>query len=101
GTVIFAVQTVLLIPYIIIAVIGGGTTLATVSRGAGPFWLGGAIVSIVVMTYVFLGGMRGTAWVNTFQTLLFLMFGTIAMAVIGAGMGGFGRAVRELQSSPA
>src|SRR5687767_15376348 len=65
GTVIFAVQAVLLIPYIIIAVMGGGTTLRTVSNGLVPFWLGGAIVSLVVMGYVFLGGMRGTAWVNT------------------------------------
>src|SRR5207342_3816234 len=46
GTAIFAVQTVLLVPYIIIAVIGGGTTLRTVSDGAVPFWLGGAIVSL-------------------------------------------------------
>ena len=44
-----------------------------------PFWLGGAIVSLVVMTYVFLGGMRGTAWVNAFQTVLFLLFGAIAV----------------------
>jgi SSS family solute:Na+ symporter len=29
----------------------------------------------VVMCYVFFGGMRGTAWVNTFQTILFLSFG--------------------------
>ena len=37
--------------------------------------------------------MRGTAWVNTFQTCLFLLFGAIAVAVIGAGMGGFGPAM--------
>ena len=79
GTVIFAVQAVLLVPYIIIAVMGGGTTLRTVSNGAVPFWLGGAIVSLVVMSYVFLGGMRGTAWVNAFQTVLFLLFGAIAV----------------------
>src|SRR3970040_161613 len=68
GTVIFAVQAVLLIPYIIIAVMGGGTTLRTVSNGLVPFWLGGAIVSLVVMGYVVLGGMRGPAWGNTVQT---------------------------------
>ncbi len=34
GTVIFAVQAVLLVPYIVIAVMGGGTTLAAVSGGA-------------------------------------------------------------------
>ena len=41
------------------------------------------------MSYVFFGGMRGTAWVNTFQTTLFLVFGAIAVLVIGWGMGGF------------
>src|SRR5512145_2056589 len=100
GTVIFAVQAVLLVPYIIIAVMGGGTTLAAVSGGVIPFWLGGAIVSLVVMGYVFFGGMRGTAWVNTLQTVLFLMFGAIALTVIGSGMGGFRSAMEAMLSSP-
>ncbi|HYT68832.1 MAG TPA: sodium:solute symporter family protein [Vicinamibacterales bacterium] len=101
GTVIFLVQAVLLIPYIVIAVMGGGTTLRAVSGGLVPYWLGGAIVSMVVMGYVFFGGMRGTAWVNTFQTILFLSFGAIAVAVIARGMGGFGNAIEGLLASPA
>jgi SSS family solute:Na+ symporter len=100
GTVIFAVQAVLLVPYIVIAVIGGGTTLRAVSGGWVPFWLGGAIVSLVVMGYVLFGGMRGTAWVNTFQTILFLSFGAIAVVTIGRGMGGFGQAVESMLASP-
>src|SRR5687767_3663720 len=43
GTVIFLVQAVLLVPYIVIAVMGGGATLRAVSNGAVPFWLGGEI----------------------------------------------------------
>ena len=100
GTVIFAVQAVLLLPYVIIGVMGGGTTLSAVSGGLVPFWLGGAVVALVVMSYVFFGGMRGTAWVNTFQTVLFLLFGTIAVIVIGWGMGGFRRAAEGLLASP-
>ena len=100
GTVIFIVQAVLLLPYIIIAVMGGGTTLSTVSNGAVPFWLGGAIVSLVVMGYVFLGGMRGTAWVNAFQTSLFLVFGAVAVTVIARGMGGFSGAIEALAATP-
>ena len=100
GTVIFLVQAVLLIPYIVIAVMGGGTTLRAVSGGVVPYWLGGAIVSMVVMGYVFFGGMRGTAWVNTFQTILFLSFGAIAVTVIANGMGGFGAAMESLLASP-
>jgi SSS family solute:Na+ symporter len=100
GTVISVVQTALLLPYIIIGVMGGGTTLYAISGGRVPFWLGGAVVAMVVMIYVFFGGMRGTAWVNTFQTILFLVFGLVALMVIGAGMGGFGKAMNELLASP-
>jgi solute:Na+ symporter, SSS family len=100
GTVIFVVQAAMLVPYIIIGVMGGGTALYAISGGRIQFWIGGAIVAMVVMTYVFFGGMRGTAWVNAFQTTLFLIFGAIALIVIGAGMGGFDRAVDELLSSP-
>ncbi len=101
GTVIFVVQAVLLVPYIIIAVMGGGTVLRAISNGYVPYWLGGAIVSSVVMSYVFLGGMRGTALVNALQTTLFLLFGTIAVFVVGSGMGGFREAMETLLSAPA
>jgi SSS family solute:Na+ symporter len=53
----------------------------------------------VVMGYVFFGGMRGTAWVNTFQTILFLSFGAIAVTVIARGMGGFSAAMESLLAS--
>lgn len=101
GTVIFVVQAVLLVPYIIIGIMGGGTTLNVISGGLVPYWFGGAIVALVVMSYVFFGGMRGTAWVNTFQTILFLTFGVIAIVVIGVGMGGFRSAANAMLASPA
>jgi SSS family solute:Na+ symporter len=101
GTVISVVQAALLVPYIIIGIMGGGTVLNTVSGGLVPFWFGGAIVALVVMGYVFFGGMQGTAWVNTFQTILFLIFGAIALVVIGVGMGGYKNAAQQMLSSPA
>jgi solute:Na+ symporter, SSS family len=100
GTVIFAVQAILLVPYIIVGVMGGGTTLAALSGGLVPYWAGGALVALVVMSYVFFGGMRGTAWVNTLQTLMFLAFGLLAVVVVGAGMGGFGHVFSEMLQTP-
>jgi SSS family solute:Na+ symporter len=44
--------------------------------------------------------MRGTAWVNTVQTVLFLSFGAIAIVVIGYGMGGFGPAITGMRETP-
>lgn len=101
GTVIFVVQAILLVPYIIIGIMGGGTTLNSISGGLVPYWFGGAIVAMVVMSYVFFGGMRGTAWVNTFQTVLFLLFGSVALIVIGFGMGGFRSAAQSMLAAPA
>src|SRR5688572_26083241 len=100
GTVIFALQAALLVPYIVIGVMGGGATLRAISGGLVPYWLGGAVVALVVMSYVFFGGMRGTAWVNTFQTVLFLCFGAIALIVIGVAMGGFRQSAEALLASP-
>ena len=101
GTAIFVVQAVLLVPYIIIGVMGGGTALRAITGGAIPYWLGGAVVALVVMSYVFFGGMRGTAWVNTFQTVLFLSFGAVAFVVIGRGIGGFGPTIESLLADSA
>jgi SSS family solute:Na+ symporter len=100
GTVIFALQAALLVPYIVIGVMGGGTALRAITGGVVPYWFGGAVVALVVMSYVFFGGMRGTAWVNAFQTVLFLSFGAIALVVIGRGMGGFGAAMESLLGTP-
>ena len=100
GTVIFFLQAALLVPYIIIGVMGGGTTLAVISGGAIPYWAGGLLVAMVVMSYVFFGGMRGTAWVNTFQTVLFLSFGLVAVLIISNGMGGFSSVAEKLLADP-
>jgi len=101
GTLIFVLTAVMLVPYIIIGVMGGGQTLEAISRGKVPYWAGGAIVAVVVMSYVFFGGMRGTAWVNTFQTLMFLCFGSIAFVLIGKNLGGFGQVMHRLAENPA
>ncbi|HEV8290670.1 MAG TPA: hypothetical protein VGP94_02045 [Tepidisphaeraceae bacterium] len=100
GTLIFFLEALMLVPYIIIGVMGGGETLEGVSNGFVPYWLGGLIVALVVMSYVFFGGMRGTAWVNTLQTLMFLIFGTITFAIISHAVGGFSQTAQQLASGP-
>src|SRR5687767_3865482 len=80
---------------------GGGTALRAISGGGIPYPVGGAIVALVVMSYVFFGGMRGTAWVNSFQTVLFLSFGVVAVVVIGRAIGGFSGAMESLLADSA
>lgn len=163
GTLIFVLTAAMLVPYLIIGTMGGGTTLESISTISGedgkpimekvikdgkevmkpvmiaqkgedgkpllkdgkpvlvqkkdaagqpvmenamqpkhwvPYEVGAAVVAIVVMSYVFFGGMRGTAWVNTFQTLLFLCFGTIAFILIGRKLGGFDTIMTDMLANP-
>src|ERR1041385_2326871 len=82
GTIIFALSVAMLVPYMIISIMGGGRVLADISDGRIAYSLGCAVVALVVTVNVFFGGMRGTVWVNIFQTVLFLSFGFIAVSVI-------------------
>src|SRR5438046_7353532 len=62
GTAIFALSAAMLVPYMIISIIGGGTVLEDISRtgSAGapliPFRIGCLIVTLVVTMHVFFGG---------------------------------------------
>src|SRR5258707_1367020 len=125
GTVIFALSAAMLVPYMIISIMGGGTVLSQISAVLGPdgkplmhevvkhgqtvleartwipYELGAAIVAVVVTLGVFLGGMRGTVWVNILQTTLFLCFGFIAVLTISHALpGGFGEYITKLASDP-
>lgn len=100
GTVIFALTALMMIPYIVIGIMGGGQTLEALSGGLVPYWFGGGIVALVVMSYVFFGGMRGVAWVNAFQTTMFLLFGGIAFFLIARNLGGFDGIVQEIMADP-
>ena len=86
GTVIFALSAAMLVPYMIISIMGGGTVLSEISTENGkpiiPYAAGCAIVAVVVTLNVFFGGMRGTVWVNIFQTILFVCFGVVAVIAI-------------------
>lgn len=107
GTAIFALSAAMLVPYMIISIMGGGTVLQDISTPKGahdpliPYWLGCAIVAVVVTVNVFFGGMRGTVWVNIFQTILFLCFGFVAVAVISHALpGGFAEYISKLGGDP-
>ena len=96
GLLLFIVMIALLIPYLLIGVMGGGITLAQVTKGEIPQWAGGLLVCLVVLTYVSFGGMRGTAWANAFQTIVFMVLGGVAFFVIVDKLGGFDNALAQV-----
>ena len=85
--------------YILMGVIGSGMFLAGLTRGAIPLEWGMAIICVVVLFYVFFGGMRATAWANTMQTIVFMVMGIVAFIVITNALGGPVEATQRLLES--
>ncbi|MBI1247034.1 sodium:solute symporter family protein [bacterium] len=100
GVLMFPILVGLVIPYLLIGVMSAGTVVSAVTEGAFrseffapwdygvPPAIGSLVISIVVLVYVFFGGMRGTAWANAFQTMIFMVLGVITFWIISDHLGG-------------
>jgi SSS family solute:Na+ symporter len=89
----------LLVPYLLIGVMGGGITFAQITDGLVPQWLGSLIICAVVVVYVSIGGVRSTAWANTFQTMVFMLLGAVTFTLITARLGGVTAALERVDPS--
>lgn len=83
---LFPVMVGFVMLYVLMGAIGAGGVLQVIADV--PYPLGVAIVCGIVLVYVFAGGMRATAWANTGQTLIFMVTGAVAFAVITGDLGG-------------
>ena len=96
GLLLFVVIVALIVPYLLIGVMGGSITLHQITTGQIPPWLGGLLVCTVVFIYVCYGGVRGTAWANTFQTLVFMTLGGATFFIIVRKMGGLSASLAQV-----
>lgn len=53
----------------------------------------------MVLTYVTYGGLRGTAWANTFQTLVFMILGAVTLFYILHQLGGMRSALERVAAA--
>ena len=67
------------------------------SRGGVPKQVASLAICLVVLTYVFFGGMRGTAWANAFQTIVFMILGVITFVVLAEKIGNQGSLLANLR----
>jgi solute:Na+ symporter, SSS family len=87
--VIFIVMVIFVIPYISIQPIGGGYVLSTVTKNAIPYMWSAAIISLVMIIYVFYGGFRGVAWIDAFQAIIMLVVSVATLGFAVYYVGGF------------
>jgi SSS family solute:Na+ symporter len=121
---LFPVLVLLVIPYLLVGVIAAGKFVQATTAGAFPqwfalpgipgpdgtlrpnplsggvpYWLGAAVVCLIVLCYVFYGGLRGAVWANTFQTVVFMAAGLVAFWLVAERMGGLAEAGRRVAAS--
>lgn len=119
GYILFAILVLLLIPYLLVGVIASGRFMQATTAGmfpetfvmtlpngnphpltgSLPLWLGSLVVCLVVLGYVFFGGLRGAVWANTFQTIVFMITGVVAFYLIAQKFGGMQAASAKLLES--
>ena len=108
GYLLFPILVLLVVPYLLIGIIGAGKVIEPVTAGAFPSlfvnptiaawtggvppWLSGLVICLVVLTYVFIGGSRGAAIANAFQTLVFMGMGMVAFYFVVQSLGGLEQA---------
>lgn len=108
GYILFPILVLLVIPYLLVGVIGAGKAIQPITAGAFPElfpvmrpdgtpsplsggippWLGMLAVCLIVLFYVFAGGLRGAVWANAFQTIVFMGTGLVAFFIIADRLGG-------------
>jgi SSS family solute:Na+ symporter len=88
-----------LFPYVMLQQKGAGQAIVGLTDGAVPFWVGAGGITLFMVLYVVLSGMRGVAWTDTLQGLFMLGIVWVAVAWVLAAVGGPRAATSELAAS--
>ncbi|MDG2185100.1 MAG: sodium:solute symporter family protein [Mariniblastus sp.] len=101
GYLLFPILVVLVVSYLLLGVVAAGAVINGITAGTFepygwfeaadhgvPNSLASGVICLVVLSYVFLGGMRGTAWANAAQTVIFMVLGIVTFVTIANSIGG-------------
>ncbi len=108
GYVLFPILVLLVIPYLLIGILAAGAVMKPITTDPNvswlangvPAWLTGLVICLVVLTYIFFGGLRGAAWANTFQTIVFMVLGIVTVYIIADRLGGPVAATEAVLNNP-
>ncbi len=88
------IMIVFTLPYLALQAIASGNSLESL---VGIPYLGGALlITVFVVLYVTLGGLRSIVWTDLVQGLMMIVFITAAFAIIAHNSGGFVRTHTEV-----
>ncbi|MFB6153620.1 MAG: sodium:solute symporter [Halodesulfurarchaeum sp.] len=98
-TMVAGISLFWLFPYVMLQQMGAGSALAALTDGVLPYWAGAGLVTVFMIVYVVLAGMRGVAWTDTLQGVFMLGMVWLAVAWFLAVVGGISEATAALRSS--
>jgi len=90
------VMVIFTMPYLTLQPIGAGYLLESLTDGQIPYFTGAACLTLVIVFYVFLGGMRSVALTDVLQGALMFVFLLVAVVAIANSLGGFANANRTV-----
>ena len=85
-----------LFPYVMLQQMGAGEALRGLTSGAIPYWGGAALITVFMIVYVMLAGLRGVAWTDTLQGLFMLSVLWVAVVWVVSAVGGVGAATEGM-----
>ncbi|ADQ66335.1 Na+/proline symporter [Halogeometricum borinquense DSM 11551] len=77
-----------LFPYVMLQQMGAGEAIVGLTGGTVPYWAGAALITVFMILYVVLAGLRGVAWTDTIQGLFMLSIVWVAVAWVVSSAGG-------------
>ncbi|RLM90851.1 sodium:solute symporter family protein [Halobellus sp. Atlit-38R] len=77
-----------LFPYVMLQQMGAGEAIVGLTNGAIPYWVGAALITLFMIVYVVLAGLRGVAWTDTIQGMFMLSVVWIAVVWVLTSAGG-------------
>ncbi|MFC5972442.1 sodium:solute symporter [Halomarina salina] len=88
-----------LFPYVMLQQRGAGIALESLTDGAIPYWVGAGGITLFMILYVGISGMRGVAWTDTLQGAFMLVATWAAALWVLMEVGGAGAATDALAAS--
>ena len=92
-----AVSIFWLFPYVMLQQQGAGTAVEALTGGAVPYWVGAGGITLFMVVYVTLSGLRGVAWTDTLQGVFMLVMVWAAFVWVATAVGGVGAATGTLR----
>ncbi len=111
GYILFPILVGWVVPYVMLNIIGAGGAIQTVTadafpeffkatHGGVPQWLGSAVVCVVVLIYVFSGGMRSLSFANGIHATVLVALGGVILFLVVGKLGGAAEATRNVADGP-